>query len=60
MWVLTKFGVLGDGGGLVRLFLGDEPIPVPGPGTGYLVKLVLYSGGALFCSPGKLTRGLVD
>jgi hypothetical protein len=35
IWVLTKVGVLGDGGTLVRLFLCGEPIPEPGcPGTG--------------------------
>jgi len=35
IWVLTKVGVLGDGGTLVRRFLGGEPIPELGsPGTG--------------------------
>ena len=39
MWVLTKGGPFGDDGNLVRLFLGGEPIPEPGPGTGYLLPI---------------------
>jgi len=36
MWVLTKGGILGVGG---------EPVPWPGPGTGYLDQLSLSTGG---------------
>jgi len=39
MWVLTKGGPFGDDGNLVRLFLGGEPIPEPGHGTGYLLPI---------------------
>ena len=60
MWVLTKVGVLGDGDALVRLSLGGEPIPEPGPGAWYLVKLAQSSGGALLSSASKLARRLVN
>ena len=60
MWVLTKGGVLGDGGNLVRLFLGGEPILEPGPGRGYLEKPPLSIGGELLNSASRLVRGLVD
>lgn len=59
MWVLTKVGALGDGGDLVRLFLGGEPIPEPGRDPGYLVKSALSIGGAFLSSASKLTRGFV-
>jgi len=60
MWVLTKVGVLGDGGDLVRLFLGvlgGEIIPDPGPDAGYLVRLLSPSCGIPLNSASKLTRG---
>ena len=53
--MLTNVGVLGEDGALVRLFLGGEPTPEPGPGTGYLVKLVV---GESLSSASKPTRGL--
>lgn len=56
MWVLMKVGVLGDGGNLVRLLLG-ELIPERGLGTGYLVKLLLSNGGVFLSSSSKLARG---
>jgi len=59
MWVLTKGGSLGDGGDLVRLFLGEEQIPEPGPGTGYLEKSSLSIRGVLLSSASKFIRGLV-
>ena len=59
MWVLTKGGPFGDGGNLVRLFLGGEPIPEPGPGIGYLEKPSLSTGGELLSSANKFIRGLV-
>ena len=57
--VLTKGGVLGDRGDSVRLSLGGEPRPEPGPGTGYLEKSLPSIGCALLRSASKLIRGLV-
>jgi hypothetical protein len=60
MWVLTKVGVLGDSGNLVRLFrgvLGGEIIPDPGPNAGYLVSLLSSSCGIPLNPSSKLTRG---
>ena len=59
MWVLTKGGVLGDGGDLVRSFLGGDPIPGPCPDIGYLEKSLPSIGGAFLSSANKLMRGLV-
>ena len=59
MWVFTKGGLLGVGGDLVRSILGGEPVPWPGPGTGYLEKLSLSIGGAPLSSASKFIRGLV-
>ena len=59
MWVLTKGGVLADGGDLVRLFLGGEPAPGLGPGVGYLEKSLLPIAGALLSSASRFIRGLV-
>ena len=56
MWVLTKVGVLGDGGGLVLSFLGGEPNPEPGLSTGYLDEVVSSTGGAFLSSESKLVR----
>lgn len=50
MWVLTKGGVIGDGGDLVKLILDGEP----GPGIGYLEKSIC---GAPLSSASKLARG---
>jgi len=59
MWVLTKGGVLADGGDLVRLFLGGEPVPGLGPGVGYLEKSLFPITGALLSSDSKFIRGFV-
>lgn len=59
MWVLTKGGVLADGGDLVRLFLCGEPVPGLGTGVGYLEKSPLPIAGALLSSASKFIRGLV-
>jgi len=59
MWVLTKGGVLAEGGDLVRLCLGGEPVPGLGPGVGYLEKSLLLISGVLLSSVSKPIRGLV-
>ena len=56
--MLTK-GVFGDDGDFVQLILGGEPVPEPGPGIGYLEKLLLSICGAPLSSASKLVRGLV-
>lgn len=48
--MLTKGGVIGDGGDLVKLILDSEP----GPGIGYLEKSIC---GAPLSSASKLARG---
>jgi hypothetical protein len=53
MWVLTKGGVIGDGGGLP--ILGGEPVP----GMRYLEKLSLSICDPPLSSASKFVRGLV-
>lgn len=58
MWVLTKVRAPGDGGALVRPFLGGKPVPGWDPGAGYLVKLLLSSDDELIKSSEKFAEGV--